>query len=221
MGAAFVEALPVAKFHGVGSVTATKMNNLGIFTGADLRDQSLSFLHRHFGKSGSWYFDIARGEDHRPVVADRPRKSSGSETTFAEDLVEPTAVETGIRAMVNDVWAWCQKAQSFGQTVTVKIKFADFRQVTRSRTFSEPIVSYAPLLDTSITLVRTVYPLTLGIRLVGVTVSNFRDHDGERQLSLSFSEVTAPASDVPAVLLPGERAGSGAVSRSPHVRQTF
>jgi DNA polymerase-4 len=136
MGAAFVEALPVAKFHGVGSVTATKMNNLGIFTGADLRDQSLSFLQRHFGKSGSWYFDIARSEDHRAVVADRPRKSSGSETTFAEDLVGPAAVEAGVRAMVDDVWAWCQKAQNFGQTVTVKIKFADFRQVTRSRTLA-------------------------------------------------------------------------------------
>ena len=221
MGAAFVEALPVGKFHGVGSVTAAKMNGLGIFTGMDLRNQSLAFLQRHFGKSGSWYYEIARGEDHRAVVADRPRKSSGSETTFAEDLVEPAAVEAGVRAMVDDVWAWCQQAQSFGQTVTVKIKFADFRQVTRSRTLSEPVTSHAALLETSIPLVRAVYPLTLGIRLVGVAVSNFRDHVGDRQLSLGLSGVRGALSDVPTVLLSGERAASGAVSRSPHVRQTF
>ena len=221
MGAAFVEALPVSKFHGVGSVTAAKMNGLGIFTGTDLRNQSLAFLQRHFGKSGSWYYEIARGEDHRAVVADRPRKSSGSETTFAEDLVEPAAVEAGVRAMVDDVWAWCQKAQSFGQTVTVKIKFADFRQLTRSRTVSEPVASYAALLETSIALVRAVFPLTLGVRLVGVTVSNFRDHVGERQLSLGLSDVDRPVYRVPTALLSGDGAGRGPDSRSSYDRQTF
>jgi DNA polymerase-4 len=80
MGVSFVEDLPVGKFHGVGPVTAEKMNRLGIFTGADLRRQSLAFLQQHFGKSGPWYHAIANGEDHRPVVPNRPRKSSGSET---------------------------------------------------------------------------------------------------------------------------------------------
>ena len=90
MGAAFVEALPIGKFHGVGPVTAAKMHQLGIFTGADLRCQSLPFLQQHFGKSAAWYFAIARGQDDRPVVPDRPRKSSGSETTFARDLIDRT-----------------------------------------------------------------------------------------------------------------------------------
>lgn len=204
MGAGFVAALPVGKFHGVGSVTAAKMNSLGIFTGADLRDRSLGFLQQHFGKSGSWYYEIARGEDHRPVVADRPRKSSGSETTFAEDLVAPAAVEAGVQAMVDDVWAWCQKAQSFGQTVTVKIKFADLHQVTRSRTLNSPVTSCAALLETSIALVRAVYPLTLGIRLVGVTISNFRDRVGERQLSLGFSDMDGALAHVPTLSLSGD-----------------
>src|SRR5438128_7138461 len=88
MSAAFVETLPVGKFHGVGPVTANKMKRLGIFTGSDLRGQSLEFLQQHFGKSGPWYHAIANGEDNRPVVPDRPRKSSGSETTFADDLTE-------------------------------------------------------------------------------------------------------------------------------------
>jgi DNA polymerase-4 len=166
MGPAFVEELPIGRFHSVGSVTATKMNDLGIYIGADLRLKSLTFLQQHFGKSGSWYYAIARGEDHRPVVPDRPRKSSGSETTFLEVLVDPAAVEAGVQAMVDDVWAWCEKAQSFGQTVTVKIKFADFRQVTRSRTLSAPATTVVVLLETSIALVRMIYPLALGIRLV-------------------------------------------------------
>src|SRR5947209_11231563 len=117
MGAAFVETLPVGKFHGVGPVTADKMKRLGIFTGADLRRQSLEFLQQHFGKSGPWYHAIANGEDNRPVVPNRPRKSSGSETTFTDDLTDPVAIEAGVLAMADEVWAWCEKAQAFGRTV--------------------------------------------------------------------------------------------------------
>ena len=187
MGPGFIEELPVGKFHGVGPVTAAKMNGLGIVTGADLRYQSITFLQLHFGKSGAWYYAIARGEDDRPVVPDRPRKSSGSETTFSEDLTDAIAIEAGVQAMADDVWAWCQKAQAFGYTVTVKIKFADFRQATRSRTLNVPVTSQALLLETSIALVRQVYPLRIGIRLVGVTMSNFRDQLPVRQLNLTLS----------------------------------
>ena len=89
MGQDFIASLPIGKFHGVGPVTAAKMQQLGIQTGADLRAKSLVFLQRHFGKSAQWYLGIANGEDDRPVVADRPRKSFGSETTFARDLTQP------------------------------------------------------------------------------------------------------------------------------------
>ena len=82
---------------------------------------------------------IANGQDDRPVVADRPRKSSGSETTFERDLIASAEIEAGVEAMADDVWAWCDKAKAFGRTVTVKVKFADFRQVTRSRSFSTMI----------------------------------------------------------------------------------
>src|SRR3954464_2872737 len=92
-GAAFVEALPVSRFHGVGPVTAARMRQLGIETGADLKSKPLEFLERHFGKSAAWYLDIANGRDNRPVVADRPRKSSGSETTFERDLTQPGEIE--------------------------------------------------------------------------------------------------------------------------------
>ena len=176
-GAAFVEALPVGKFHGIGPVTARKMHRLGIFVGADLRRQSLTFLSRHFGKSGPWYHAIANGEDDRPVVPDRPRKSSGSETTFSDDLIDPADVEAGVQTMADEVWTWCEKARTFGRTVTVKIKYADFQQATRSRTLPAIITSQEALRATSVGLVRSVFPLAKGVRLVGVTLSGFERLD--------------------------------------------
>ena len=184
MGEAFVETLPVAKFHGVGPVTAAKMQRLGIATGADLRAKPLAFLQQHFGKSAGWYQAIAKGEDDRPVVPDRLRKSSGSETTFERDLTEPAEIEAGVQAMADDVWAWCAKANAFGRTVTVKIKFADFRQITRSRTFAAVIACQNDLRWASLDLVRSAFPPAKGIRLVGVTVSNFDKRDAESDLPL-------------------------------------
>jgi DNA polymerase IV len=173
MGADFIASLPVAKLHGVGPVTAARMQRLGIETGEDLRKQSLAFLQQHFGKSAAWYLGIANGEDHRPVVADRPRKSSGSETTFERDLTASAEIEAGIEAMVDDVWAWCEKAKAFGRTVTVKVKFADFQQVTRSRSFATAIGRHDRLRQASVELVRTLLPTVKGVRLLGVAVSNF------------------------------------------------
>src|ERR1700744_1567057 len=134
-GAAFVENLAVGKFHGIGPVTADKMNRLGIQTGADLRTKSVEFLTQHFGKSGPWYYALSRGEDDRPVRPGRERKSSGSETTFSEDRSDPASIEAGVLEMADDVWAWCERTSAFGRGVTVKVKYADFRIVTRSRTF--------------------------------------------------------------------------------------
>jgi len=194
IGAVFVETLPVGKFHGVGPVTAAKMNRLGIFTGADLRRQSLEFLQQHFGKSGPWFHAISNGEDHRPVVPDRPRKSSGSETTFANDLTDPADIEAGVQAMADEVWAWCEKAQAFGRTVTVKIKYADFRQATRSRTLPAIITSQETLRNVSVSLVRTVLPSAKGIRLVGVTLSSFESANKtpSGQLDLGFECLSGP-----------------------------
>jgi DNA polymerase-4 len=155
-GPAFIEELPIKKFHGVGPRMAERMNTLGIFTGADLKRQSLGFLQAHFGKSGAWYYAIARGEDERPVQPNRPRKSSGSETTFREDLTVPADIEAGVIAMADDVWAWCEKTQMFGRTVTVKIKYADFQQATRSRTLSAPVLTRELLHAVSLDLVRSV-----------------------------------------------------------------
>jgi hypothetical protein len=110
-------------------------------------------------------------------VPDRPRKSSGSETTFSNDLTAPADIEAGVQAMADEVWAWCEKAQAFGRTVTVKIKYADFQQTTRSRTLPANVTSQETLREVSVGLVRTVFPPTKGIRLVGVTLSGFERPD--------------------------------------------
>ena len=173
MGPAWVAQLPVARFHGVGPVTAAKMKRLGIETGADLKAQSIEFLTRHFGSSADWYHGIARGIDDRPVNPSRERKSSGSETTFDRDLTDPADIEAGVLKMADDVAAWCAERRQYGRTVTVKAKFADFRQVTRSRTQPHTVRDQDAIRATSIDLIRTLYPLEQGVRLVGVTVSNF------------------------------------------------
>ena len=162
---AFVATLAVSKFHGVGPKTAVKMRALGIETGADLRRQTLSFLQDHFGKAGSWYYDIARGRDDRSVQPDRERKSSGSETTFPEDLTDPVQIEAGVIAMANDVWAWCEKANSRGRTVTVKIKWADFQISTRSRSMESAIESRHGLHQVALGLIRSVFPAAEGSAL--------------------------------------------------------
>jgi DNA polymerase-4 len=188
MGPAFVESLPVGKFHGVGPVTAAKMNKLGIHTGADLKNKPIEFLAKHFGKSGPWYHAIARAEDDRPVEPDRPRKSSGSETTFWDDLTEPAALEQALLEQADEVWTWCAKALMFGHTVTVKIKYADFRQVTRARTLTHAVATQDELRAVALELVRSIYPLENGVRLAGVTVSHFPEQEeGETgQLDLDF-----------------------------------
>ncbi len=183
MGAAWVETLPVGRFHGVGPVTARKMAALGIQTGADLKAQSMIFLQEYFGSSAAWYYGIARGQDERPVDPDRTRKSSGSETTFDRDLTAPADIEAGVLQMADDVWAWCEAAQSFGRTVTVKVKYADFRQLTRSRSHSDVVTRHADLQAASLDLIRLVFPVEKGVRLVGVTVSGF-DAPGRQRTDL-------------------------------------
>jgi DNA polymerase-4 len=184
---AFIATLPVAKFHGVGPKTTAKMRVLGIETGSDLRRQTLDFLQDRFGKLGSWYYSIARGRDERPVEPDRERKSLGSETAFPEDRTDPVQIEAGVIAMANDVWAWCEKTNSRGRTITVKIKWADFQISTRSRSMETTIQTREKLHQVALDLIRSAFPPPKGMRLVGVTLSNFRSQTASEAAKLSFS----------------------------------
>ncbi|HEX8656456.1 MAG TPA: DNA polymerase IV [Hymenobacter sp.] len=187
-GLAFVEGLAVGQFHGVGPVTAAKMNQLGIFTGADLREQSAEFLQQQFGKAGRYYHAIARAQDSRPVVADRLRKSVGSETTFAQDLTLFPDLLAGLQPAVEEVWEYCQRTGIQGRTVTLKVKYADFQQITRSRSSVEPVPNPAVLERIGRELVESLFPLAKGVRLLGLTLSNLTSgpQAAGRQLTLSF-----------------------------------
>jgi DNA polymerase-4 len=171
-GPAFVEGLPVGKFHGIGPATEARMKRLGIHTGADLKAQTAEFLQQYFGKAGAYYYAVARAQDDRRVVPDRPRKSVGSETTFPQDLGRPIEIEEGVLSVLDDVWGYCERTRMAGRTVTVKIKYADFQIVTRSRTLSAPVASRAELERTSVELVRSIFPLEKKVRLLGVSMSN-------------------------------------------------
>jgi DNA polymerase-4 len=173
MGPDFVETLHVSRFHGVGPATAAKMERLGIRTGVDLRKAALAFLTEHFGKAGAHFHAIARGQDDRLVQPNRPRKSAGSETTYPRDLETTGEVEAGIEVLADEVWAWCEKTGALGRTVTVKLRYADFRTLTRSRTAAEPIASRAALAGTAVALARGLFPLEKRVRLLGVTLSGF------------------------------------------------
>ena len=128
MGSAFVENLPVAKFHGVGPATTAKMHRLGIETGLDLRAQTLPFLQQHFGKSGRTYYWIARGVDERPVQAGRVRKLVGAENTFAQDLHAFAPMREALEPIIAKIWRHCQATDFRGRTATLKVKFTDFQQ---------------------------------------------------------------------------------------------
>lgn len=171
-GPGFVAALPVRKFHGVGPATAAKMERLGILTGADLRARPLGFLLEHFGKSGEWYFRVSRGIDERPVQPDRPRKSVGAEDTFAADIFALGDALAEVVLLAGKVWRGCEARGLIGRTVTLKVKFADFQLITRSRTAEIPVQSAAGLQEVAAALLHPLFPPGKGIRLLGVTLSN-------------------------------------------------
>jgi DNA polymerase-4 len=172
MGPAYVEALPVGRFHGIGPATCAKLERLGIRHGRDLRAQTLTFLQQHFGKAGSYYYALARGIDDRPVCADRVRKSVGAETTFGADLFTLAEARAALESLIGKVWSYCEGAAIRGRTVTLKAKYADFRQVTRSRTVDAPVASRAAIEAIVFELLGPLFPVGKGIRLLGVTLSS-------------------------------------------------
>ncbi len=187
MGPAFVEALPIGRFHGIGPVTRARMEGLGIRNGGDLKVRTLLFLQQQFGKAGPYYYALARGIDERPVCADRIRKSIGSETTFNADLFTLDEARVALGPLIAKVWAYSEESTIRGRTVTLKAKYADFQQVTRSRTGQTPLVSQAAIEAIVYELLESLFPLSKGIRLLGVTLSSLGDETPcEHQLRLSF-----------------------------------
>jgi DNA polymerase IV len=188
MGPSIVETLPVEKFHGVGPATAAKMHRLGIETGCDLKAKSLPFLQQHFGKSGAFFYWIARGIDERPVCADRIRKSVGTENTFSRDLHDFESMREALQPVLDRLWHHCETAGIRGRTVTLKVKYADFQLITRSRSLVKPIAGRAELERLSLDILSALMPVPKGVRLLGVTLSGLSTEaaDNSLQMGLPF-----------------------------------
>src|SRR4051794_2234237 len=181
-GPAFIETVPVKRFHGVGPVTAAKMASLGIETGADLKARSLDFLAAHFGSSAAYYHDLARGICHRQVKADRPYKSVSAEDTFLTDLTDPDDLQAELARIGRTVWRRIEAKGLSGRTVNLKVKYGDFRIVTRARSIDRPVAGLAEFLDLGAALLATLLPPEKSIRLLGLGLS-----------SLGEDEAAAPA----------------------------
>ena len=173
-GEAFVESLPIGRFFGVGKATEARMNALNITTGVDLKSLSLEQLRRHFGKTGDFYYHIARGIDMRPVSNRRERKSISSETTFMEDLSDRQVMLKSLDALANDTIQTLIEKQLSARTLTIKVKYADFRQVTRSKTLPEPFVAAVPIRPVLAELLAKTDAGKRRVRLLGVGVSNLQ-----------------------------------------------
>jgi DNA polymerase-4 len=186
-GPEFVASLPVARFHGIGPVTAAKMEKLGIVTGADLRDWSLAALEAQFGSSGSWYYRICRGIDEREVRPDRPYKSVSAERTFDEDLRDPARLGTELERIAGYAWERIQRAAVCGRTVTLKVKFGDFTLITRSKSFPAPVPDLAAFVAAGQALLLALCPLQKGVRLLGLGLYNLSEGAETQPLQLGLA----------------------------------
>jgi DNA polymerase IV len=174
MGPAFVESLPVGKFHGIGPATSAKMN------------QSLEFMQSNFGKAGSYYYWISRGVDNCEVRANRIRKSVGAENTFSNDLTDFDAMFSELQPLIDKVWRHCEDKGARGSTVTLKVKFSDFELISRSRTVTGLVCSRGELASATSDLLKAIFPTKKAVRLLGVSISGFVDAQDESPVHISL-----------------------------------
>jgi DNA polymerase-4 len=189
----FIDRLPIRKFFGVGKVTEEKMLNLGIKTGADLRKFEKDQLIQLFGKSGSYFYNTAQGNDDRPVEPNRIRKSIGKETTLLEDIDDTDQMLEILEDIADRLENSLIKREAKGRTVTLKIKYFDFQSVTRSITIDEPADSASVIMKYVRPLLSKTEAGTKKVRLLGISISNFGDQETNsgkvckyRQLPLPF-----------------------------------
>lgn len=169
----FMEKLPVEKFFGVGKVTADRMKKMGLYTGADLKRMSEEELVRKFGKTGKFYYKIVRGLDERPVQPHRLTKSLGAEDTFEQDLYTTEEMLTELEQLTEKVTERLEKSKLKGKTVTLKIKFDDFKQITRNQSFPNPIADYHAIFAAAKELLLKADLQDKKVRLLGISLSNF------------------------------------------------
>ena len=173
-GAAFAASLPVSRFHGVGPKTAARMERLGIVSGADLAAKDIAFLERNFGSSGPTYYRLARGICDRQVRPDRERKSIGAEDTFMEDLTDPERMEVELDRISHTIWSRIGERGIEGRTVVLKMKYQDFRIVTRTHSLPRPVAGREEFYEIGRTLLHRLVPVAKPVRLLGLTLAGLR-----------------------------------------------
>lgn len=191
----FISHLPIESFWGVGKVTARRMRALGIFTGRELREWSLDGLTREFGKAGKLYYDFSRGIDLRPVEALRVRKSIGCERTLERDISTRASVIIELYHTVEELIRRLQDKDFRGNTLTLKIKYHDFTQITRSITQDKDLLTMKVILPLAKRLLAEVNYEDRPIRLIGLSVSNPRDEDGSTLPHCTWEQLTLPFKD--------------------------
>lgn len=169
----FIEKLPVEKFFGVGKVTADKMKQMGLHTGADLKKLSEAEMTKRFGKPGKFYYKIVRGIDDRAVQPDRQTKSIGAEDTFRYDLTTLEEMNAELESIADVVYSRLKRYALKGRTITVKIKYHDFQLATRSQSFTSPVGDFETILETAKTLLTGAITENDTVRLLGISISNF------------------------------------------------
>ena len=170
-GAAFVATLPVRRFHGVGPQTAAKMARLGIETGADLAARSEQWMQQNFGSSGPYLFRAARGIDHRRVNPSRERKSLSVELTYFDDKRSEAELRDALNHIVETLWERAERSQTRARSVTLKIRYSDFRTITRSLSYASAITSQMELNRIGHQLLEKILPPEMAVRLMGLTFS--------------------------------------------------
>ena len=173
----FMETLPVEKFFGVGKVTAEKMKNMGLHTGADLKQLTEEALIRHFGKSGKFFYQIVRGIDNREVQPFRETKSIGAEDTFPVDLTSSDELHEELEKIANTVFIRVKRHRLKGRTITLKIKYHDFKIITRSQSFTEATDDFDFIFETAKQLLAASGTETKKVRLLGISLSNFGEFE--------------------------------------------
>ncbi|MBJ7253802.1 MAG: DNA polymerase IV [Sphingomonadaceae bacterium] len=176
-GPEFVASLPVRRFHGVGPRTAEKMAKLGVNTGADLARKDEAWLAQHFGSWGGYLFWAARAIDHRPVNANAVRKSIGAESTYFNDKSSESELRDALEEIVDIVWDRIDRHQAEGRTLVLKVRYADFRTITRSRTVGQALSDRATIAQVGHALLDQILPTEMGVRLLGLTLSGLVDHN--------------------------------------------
>jgi DNA polymerase IV len=177
----FIDQLPIEKFFGVGKVTAEKMRKKGITNGFELKQKSKIQLQQWFGKAGSYYFHVARGEDFRAVNPDRIRKSIGAENTYSQDLNTINQLKIKLEDIYEVLIRRLRANNAFGRTITLKVKYADFSQITRSKS-STDFLTETDIDSYSEQLLQLIPNIEKGVRLLGLQISNFDQLDSEPSL---------------------------------------